>query len=333
MKWYEVNGNDADVVLSSSVSLTRNLKDYPFPSRLSTQEKMQVNELVKNVLISDSDNLHYTEMDDLTSYQAVSLAEKYLISPEFASDSTGRAAIVSDDEDLCVMLCEEDHVKIQSVRGGLDLDGAYSVALELDDRLDHTLPIAFDERIGYLTQSPTNLGTGMRAAVTMHLPALHAKGAISRLASTVSRLGLTLRAVYASSDNSGDVYRLSNQITLGISESAAIKNLSSIAEQVVSQERQAREEITKNETVKDKIFRSYGILKSARVLSSAEFNSLISLVRLGVSQNLLDETDLETVNRLMIEMQPATLNAVCGTQYGSSQRDILRAEQVRKALK
>lgn len=333
MKWYEVNGNDADVVLSSCVSLTRNLKDYPFPSRLSTPEKIQINELVRDVLIQGDDSLHYKVMDDLTSYQAVSLAEKNLISPEFASDSTGRAVIVSDDEDLCVMLCEEDHVKIQSVSGGLDPDGAYTAALKLDDRLDHALPVAFDEKIGYLTQSPTNLGTGMRASVTMHLPALRAKGVISRLASTVSRLGLTLRAVYSSGEASGDVYRLSNQITLGISESAAIKNLSSIAEQIVSQERQAREEIIQNEAVKDKIFRSYGILKSARVLSSAEFNSLISLVRLGVSQNLLDETNLETVNRLMIEMQPATLNAICGTQYGSSQRDVLRAERVRQALK
>lgn len=332
MKWYETKGNNSDVVLSSSVSLARNLKDYPFPSRLSNEEKKQVNELVKGILLNGDDSLKYVQMNELTSYQAVSLAEKQLISPEFASDSTGRAAIVSEDEDVCVMLCEEDHVKIQTVSAGLDLDKAYDNAQLLDDRLDHAVAIAFDEKMGYLTQNPTNLGTGMRASVTVHLPALRAKGAISRLASTVSRLGLSLRALYGVSDNAGDLYRLSNRITLGISEQSAIKNLTSIAEQIVSQERQARKEITQNEAVKDKIYRSYGILKSARVLSSAEFNSLISLVRLGVSEGLVEETDLETVNRLMTQMQPATLNADFGVQYGSSQRDILRAEQVRKAL-
>lgn len=332
MKWYETKGNNSDVVLSSSVSLARNLKDYPFPSRLSNEEKKQVNELVKGILLNGDDNLKYVQMNELTSYQAVSLAEKQLISPEFASDSTGRAAIISEDEDVCVMLCEEDHVKIQTVSAGLDLDGAYNNAQVLDDRLDHAVAIAFDEKMGYLTQNPTNLGTGMRASVTVHLPALRAKGAISRLASTVSRLGLSLRALYGVSDNAGDLYRLSNRITLGISEQSAIKNLTSIAEQIVSQERQARKEIIENELVKDKIYRSYGILKSARVLSSAEFNSLISLVRLGVSEGLVEETDLETVNRLMTQMQPATLNADFGVQYGSSQRDILRAEQVRKAL-
>lgn len=332
MKWYETKGNNSDVVLSSSVSLARNLKDYPFPSRLSNEEKKQVNELVKGILLNGDDSLKYVQMNELTSYQAVSLAEKQLISPEFASDSTGRAAIISEDEDVCVMLCEEDHVKIQTVSAGLDLDKAYDNAQVLDDRLDHAVAIAFDEKMGYLTQNPTNLGTGMRASVTVHLPALRAKGAISRLASTVSRLGLSLRALYGVSDNAGDLYRLSNRITLGISEQSAIKNLTSIAEQIVSQERQARKEITQNEAVKDKIYRSYGILKSARVLSSAEFNSLISLVRLGVSEGLVEETDLETVNRLMTQMQPATLNADFGVQYGSSQRDILRAEQVRKAL-
>lgn len=332
MKWYETKGNNSDVVLSSSVSLARNLKDYPFPSRLSNEEKKQVNELVKGILLNGDDNLKYVQMNELTSYQAVSLAEKQLISPEFASDSTGRAAIVSEDEDVCVMLCEEDHVKIQTVSAGLDLDKAYDNAQVLDDRLDHAVAIAFDEKMGYLTQNPTNLGTGMRASVTIHLPALRAKGAISRLASTVSRLGLSLRALYGVSDNAGDLYRLSNRITLGISEQSAIKNLTSIAEQIVSQERQARKEIIENESVKDKIYRSYGILKSARVLSSAEFNSLISLVRLGVSEGLVEETDLETVNRLMTQMQPATLNADFSVQYGSSQRDILRAEQVRKAL-
>lgn len=333
MKWYTNTGKDSDVVLSTRVRLARNLKDYPFPARLDASARNEVNKLVKDVLITgEDDSLHYIEMKDLSSYQAVSLAEKHLISPEFASDSTGRALILSDEEDVSVMLCEEDHVRIQVIYPGLSLEDAYKYAALIDDKLDSSLEIAFDERIGYLTQCPTNLGTGMRASVMLHLPALRVSGMLSRLASTVSKLGLTLRGAYGEgSEPVGDIYQLSNQVTLGISEEAAIKNLQSITTQIAEQERQARKALLQDNSVIDKIYRAYGLLKNAHMLSCSEFTSLVSLVRLGAAEGLLD-IGLDTLGRLMIEMQPATLNTMSGKANNASERDLIRAKTVRETI-
>lgn len=333
MKWYTNQGNDSQIVLSTRVRLARNIKEYPFPARLDSDERAKVCQKVRDVLLKDdTDELQYIEMKDLTSYQAVSLAEKHLISPEFASDSTGRALLLSKDEDISVMLCEEDHIRLQVIYPGLCLKEAYEKAAQLDDKLDSALEIAFDDRIGYLTQCPTNLGTGMRASVMLHLPALRASSMVSRLASTVSKLGLTLRGAYGEgSEPVGDIYQLSNQVTLGISEEAAIKNLQSITAQIVKQEQQAREQLLKDNTVIDKIYRAYGLLKSAHMLSCNEFTSLISLVRLGACAGLID-VKLETLTRLLVQMQPATLNVESGKANNAQQRDLLRAQKVREAL-
>lgn len=333
MKWYTNNAKDSDVVLSTRIRLARNLQNYPFPTKLNASAKMQVNELVRDVIIDENEKgLHYIVMQDLPSYQAVSLAEKHLISPEFASESTGRSIILSDDEDISIMLCEEDHIRLQVIYPGLSLDEAFEKASELDKKLESSLEIAFDERIGYLTQCPTNLGTGMRASVMLHLPALSKSSAMARLASTVSKLGLTLRGAYGEgSEPVGDIYQLSNQVTLGISEEAAIKNLKSIAAQIVQQEKQAREAILKDDQVIDKIFRAYGILKTARMITCAEFTSLLSYVRLGAAAGLID-IPLETLSRLLVEMQPATLNALTGKANTAKERDKIRAEKIRELL-
>jgi len=333
MKWYTNNANESDIVLSTRVRLARNFKDYPFPARLDSNERKKVNELVKDIIIKpESTSLKYIEMSDLSSYQAVSLAEKHLVSPEFASDSTGRALILSDDEDVSIMLCEEDHVRIQVIYPGLSLDEAYEKASEFDAMLDKEADIAFDERIGYLTQCPTNLGTGMRASVMLHLPALGRSSAMSRLATTVAKLGLTLRGAYGEgSEPIGDIYQLSNQVTLGISEKAAIQNLKSITQQIVTQEKQAREALLKDDMFIDKIWRAYGILRSAHMISCNEFTQLVSLVRLGASAGLID-IPTSTLSRLFVEMQPATINASAEKAYTASQRDVIRAKAIKEAL-
>lgn len=333
MKWYTNNATESDIVLSTRVRLARNLKDYPFPAHLDKQSRKNVNELVKDILVeADDSNLNYIEMSDLTSYQAVSLAEKHLISPEFASDSTGRALILSNEEDVSIMLCEEDHVRIQVIYPGLSLDEAYEQAFKFDEKLNKSAEIAFDERIGYLTQCPTNLGTGMRASVMLHLPTLGRSSAMSRLATTVAKLGLTLRGAYGEgSEPIGDIYQLSNQVTLGISEKAAIQNLKSITQQIVTQEKQAREALLKDDLFIDKIWRAYGILKNAHMISCNEFTNLVSLVRLGASAGIIN-VELSTLSRLLIEMQPATINANAGKAYSSAQRDVLRAKSIKEAL-
>lgn len=332
MKWYTNSGKDSDVVLSTRVRLARNLRDFPFPNRLDKNERKTVNETVRDVLLEGDDSLYYTEMSALNPYQAVSLAEKHLISPEFASDGTGRAMILSNDEDVSVMLCEEDHVRLQVIYPGLSLFEAFEKAEQLDRKLGAKLNIAFDSSIGYLTQCPTNLGTGMRASVMLHLPALSQSTAISRLAATVAKLGLTLRGAYGEGSRpAGDIYQLSNQVTLGISEQAAIRNLQSIAEQIISQERQARQSLLKDDAFIDKIYRSYGILRSAHIISCNEFTALVSYVRIGAAAGLID-IPLEKLTKLLVEMQPATINAAAGQKYTSAERDVIRADAIKKAL-
>ncbi|MCI7334791.1 MAG: protein arginine kinase [Oscillospiraceae bacterium] len=334
MKWYSNKGEHSDVVLSTRIRLARNLKDYPFPARLSTVEKEKVNEIMRDIfLAADSgEKLTYTEMKALSTAEAVSLAEKHLISPEFASDPNGRALLLSEDEDVSIMLCEEDHARIQVILPGLALEEAYEKALNFDKALEEKAAIAFDRNLGYLTQCPTNLGTGMRASVMLHLPALAENGVIARLAATVAKLGLTLRGVYGSTSRFvGSLFQLSNQVTLGISEQAAVKNLNAIALQIAEQETQARQALLKDDAFIDRIWRAYGILTSAHMIGCDEFCDLLSLVRLGAAQGIVD-IPLETLSRLLIEMQPATINAKQGENLSQRERDVFRAEAVKKAL-
>lgn len=332
-KWYFEKGDQGDIVISTRIRLARNLDEFPFPAKLDITGKNKVNELIKGILFeNDRKDFSYIEMKDLSRLQAVSLAERHLISPEFASKKDGSALALSSDESVSIMFCEEDHLRIQVMKSGLALEEAYDIADKLDRMIDGKVKYAFDERIGYLTQCPTNLGTAMRASVMLHLPALTRCGQIGKLASTVSKLGLVIRGAYGEgSSPRGDVYQLSNQITLGISEESALNNLQSITLQLVAQERAAAEKLIENPVEEDRIFRAWGILKNARVLSGDEFMELSSLVRMGISDKAIDY-DIAKLNELTIRVQPATINAAEGKELSSQQRDILRAKWVREAL-
>jgi protein arginine kinase len=333
-KWYIEKGAEGDVVLSTRIRLARNLKDYLFPTKLDLKGRQQVNSLVKDALLeSGSGSFGYLEMKDLTRTQAVSLVERHLISPEFASSFEGRALMLTEDESVSIMLCEEDHIRLQVMKAGLALQEAYKIADEIDTELDQKLNYAFDERIGYLTQCPTNLGTAMRASVMLHLPALTRSGNMNRLAATVAKLGLTIRGAYGEgSAPKGDIYQLSNQITLGITEAAALENLQSITSQLVKQEREAAKILLQKEENADRVWRALGVLQTARLLSGDEFMELISLVRLGAANGLLP-FELEKINELIVNMQPATINSMEGKTLKAPQRDALRAQKVRETLK
>ena len=332
-KWYIEKGDEGDVVLSTRIRLARNLDDFPFPAKLDNTAKSKINEMIRDAIFEiDSETFRYLEMRSLTQIQAFSLAERHLISPEFASSREGRALIITPDESVSIMLCEEDHIRLQVMKAGLALEQTFDIADKIDSMLDGRLRYAYDERIGYLTQCPTNLGTAMRASVMLHLPALTRCGQISKLASTVSKLGLTLRGAYGEgSAPKGDIYQLSNQITLGITEEAAIANLKAIVLQLVNQERAAAAELARNPVEEDKIFRSLGVLQSARLLSTDEFMELISAVRMGAARGIID-IELETTNELIVKMQPATISAESDTVTDAAQRDAARAAAVREAL-
>lgn len=334
-KWYIEKGEQGDIVLSTRVRLARNLNDFPFPGSLDTQGKNKVNEVIKNAIFSENDKLglHYINMTDLSREQAISLAERHIISPEFASSREGRALLLNNDETISFMLCEEDHIRLQVIKSGLALMDSYVLADRIDSMLDKKLSYAFDEKLGYLTQCPTNLGTGMRASVMLHLPALRRSGQLSRLASTISKLGLILRGAYGEhSEPRGDIYQLSNQITLGITEQAAIENLLSITRQLVTQERAAAQKLCSSVEQEDKIYRALGVLQSARVLSSYECMDLLSLVRMGAARGIL-KIPIEKINELTVKMQPATINAALGKVIDTSERDCARATMVREMFK
>ncbi len=333
MNWYKNKGNEGDIVLSTRVRLARNLTEYPFPIRLDEAQKKDIGNTVKDILDSEKTyQLNFINMSSLSAAETVSLAEKHLISPEFACDTLGRSLLLSDEEDISIMICEEDHIRIQTVYPGLSLEEAFEAAFKIDGILEDKLSYAFDENLGYLTQCPTNIGTALRASVMLHLPALNKKGAMQRLSTTVAKLGLTLRGSYGEgSEVSGDIYQLSNQVTLGISEEAAIKNLNSIAMQIITQEKQARALLVKDEDYLDRIYRAYGILKSAYKLTSKELINLISYVRVGVSEGILD-IPAEKLREMTVLLQPATLNALSGKVLTQTERDILRSQKIREEL-
>ena len=336
-KWYTQSGTDGDVVLSTRIRLARNFSDIPFVGRMTGAQRAQVEERVRDAVLNGNSALagrfHYIDMEHCPHVQAVSLAERHLISPEFSQGAAGTALLLLEDESVSIMVNEEDHLRIQVMRPGLDLSGAYDMADKIDTLLDEKLNFAFHDRLGYLTQCPTNLGTGMRASVMLHLPALQELGSMGQLASTVAKLGLTIRGTYGEgSDAKGAIYQLSNQVTLGISEQAAIENLRSSAQQVIAQERNARRQMCAELRVQDCIWRSYGILTTARTLSVKEFTGLVSNVRLGAATGLL-EVSMDTIGRLLIDAMPGTMLSRSEQELDAEKADIERAKLVREALK
>ncbi len=332
-KWYLGTGAQNDVVISTSIHLARNIKQFPFPASLSMQDKLKVNSIIKNATDELRDySFNYYEMKTLSQAEVVSLAERHLVSPEFASSRDGRALLLTEDEAVSVMLNEEDHIRLQVMYAGFALDEAYRTADKIDSQLSDKLQFAFDDRLGYLTQDPTALGTGMKASVVLHLPALVSSSQITKLITTVSKLGLSLRGSYGEGAAAkGDLFRLSNTITLGISEKAAIENLKSIALQIAAQERVAREEIFKAPVTEDRIFRAYGVLKYARMIDTSEFMELISLVRLGAVKGIIN-MNCAQIEALMIHMQPATISLSVDRPLDRIERDKLRAQLVRQSL-
>ena len=335
-KWYHLTGEDGDVVVSTRVRLARNLANFPFPDRLGPEERRQVCEMVRDALFIGGAGLKeeydYLEPDRLNPVQVQSLVERHLISPEFAEGAQGRALLLRKDESVSIMLCEEDHVRIQVMRAGFALKEAYELADRLDTLLDSQLHFAFDARLGYLTQCPTNLGTGMRASFMLHLPALEATSGIQPLAKAVSKIGLTIRGTYGEGTKpKGALYQISNQITLGISEQNALENLSSITRQVMEKEHTLAGQLD-HDRLEDSVYRAWGLLQNARILGSEEFMELISRVRLGVSMGMLKHPSIEALNALVVDMQPASLIQYHEAAADASQRDKLRARLVRECL-
>lgn len=337
-KWYEKTGSEGDVVISTRIRLARNLKGVPFPGKMNDSMKNQVLEAVHQAVMAPnslfSGFFMWIPIASLSATAAVSLVERHLASPEFISRPAGRALLLSKDESASIMVNEEDHLHIQVLLEGLSLKEAWQTASRLDDALNERLSFAFDSQLGYLTQHPTDLGTGMRASLMLHLPALEESGIISRTASNLSKLGLSLKsAMEENGETTGCLYQLSNRVTLGLSEEEALSNLETISMQILRQERGAREKLMRRIETQDTIARSLGILQNARLLGSSEFMKLLSNVRLGVACGFISGIDMGTLNRLAVLGQPATLRLPDNQEDApKEEQTILRARLVRQAL-
>ena len=331
-KWYADTGEHGDVVLSSRARLARNIDGLPFPVRLNPSQRMAVTAKVASLLKNDREKLKLIDMSKLYPYEAVSLAERHLVSPEFVSSTDGKALILSENEKISIMLNEEDHIRIQAIEGGLQVEKAYENACRYDDILDAGLHFAFDNRLGFLTQNPANLGTGLRISVMLHLPALSKTGDMLNFSSMLSNLGFNIRGSYGDTVSAaGDIYRLSNQVTLGISENDAIANLKSMALQLATKERAAAEELIKDIGTRDRIKRAHALLQSAMLLSANEMMEMLSWLRLGSVHGLCD-VPASVINELFISMQPASINVLAGARLPAAQRDEIRARCVREKL-
>ena len=332
--WYSVPAKENDIVVSSRIRLARNLKNIPFPSYMSDEKRKEVNDKIKNAILQSdtpfAKTLKFISMEDVPENEIYAMVERHIISPEFAKNTEGRAIIISEDESVCVMIGEEDHIRIQVIYPGLDLEKAYDIAGQLDDLLASKLEFAFDEQLGYLTECPTNLGTGLRASVMLHLPLLEGSGNVNEIAETIGKLGFTVRGMYGEGSKSkASLYQISNQITLGITEKNAIDNLLVIARQLIEKERNERNSVDKIK-LEDMVWRAYGTLKNQRILSSDEMMKLISRLKIGTAMEILPFGNTLPME-ILIETQPYMLCRKCG-EKSPMERDILRAKTVRNMI-
>jgi len=336
-KWLDGSGKHSDIIISSRVRLARNLSEYSFPNRATDRVLSQVLANVKdcyskNVDSKDSIFLAINELDELDRQY---LMERRLISPEMIKLNRPCGLIIGTDELTSIMINEEDHLRIQSIQSGLAIDKAWQLIRRIDDALADGLDFAFSEQFGYLTACATNTGTGIRASVFINLSALAITEKIEKIIHEIAPSEVAIRGFYGEgSDILGNIFQVSNQLTLGRTEQSIINRITSMAEQLISFELNARDELLKKNSivVEDKVARAVGTLKHAKILPSVEAITLMSLLRLGMALDLIDYFDEKILNELLVLIQPAHLMKLHGTSLNSRDRDILRIKLIRKRL-
>lgn len=334
MNWYLQSNNNSDVAVSTRIRFARNIKNFKF--NLNKKEEIeQLEKVIKDNLYQIGYGLRFLKLKDMDDITKMSLVEKHLLSPNFVlkRNDTG-SILINDEENICIMIGEEDHLRIQIFNCGLDLENTLNLAIEIDEKIGETLGYAIHPKYGYLTSCPNNLGTGLKASVMVHLPALSRTKNTIRILDAINNFGINIRGVYGeNTEGFDDMYQLSNQQTLGISEKEIIKNLNIIVEKVIEQERKARKILAKDEIdLEDIIYRSYGILINCRKISSEETRKLLSNIKLGTDLGILQElTDLQ-VQKLYLYTKPANLQKYLGNQYDAIERDIKRAEVIKQIL-
>ena len=334
-EWLRGQGPDSDIVISSRVRLARNLAQFPFVNKLDEAARSEVESLIRAKLEKTGRDFVYVPVEGLESLDRQFLVERQLISRELAEAEGARGVAITNEENVSLMINEEDHLRVQVLRSGFSLDECWADINQLDDMLESQVTYAFSENLGYLTACPTNVGTGIRVSVMLHLPGLWITKEIQKVFQALQKINLAVRGLYGEGSQAmGDFYQISNQVTLGKSEDETLDTLRDVVPNIISYERRVRDLLIKENRgdLHDQISRAYGILQNARTISSEETMHLLSSVRMGVNLDLIKALPISTVNELFVHTQPAHLQKLRQQALESSERNAARATYLRERL-
>jgi protein arginine kinase len=337
-EWLRASGSEADIVMSSRIRLARNLATFPFTSRASSHQKADVEALLRDRIgkLDLNPRLSYLSLANLSPLDRQFLIERQLISREIAAAEGPRGVAFDERETVSLMVNEEDQLRLQVMRSGLALDEVWQEIDRVDDLLEQRLTYAFSEEFGYLTACPTNVGTGMRASVLLHLPALGWAKQIEKVFRALQKINLAVRGLYGEGSRaSGDFYQISNQVTLGKSEATILSEIREVIPEIIKYERHARKTLLgeNRQALQDRVSRAFGTLSSATMMTSEETMDLLSSVRLGIHLGLLEDVTIATVNELFLNTQPAHLQKLMGTALDGEERNAARARYLRTRLR
>jgi protein arginine kinase len=337
-EWLSPHGGDHPIVISSRVRLARNLAKLPFPGWAKKTERTRILDEIKPEVdcLEQMQGSFSEQLNELSAVEKQVLVERHLISREHAAKGMGSAVVINATQSLSIMVNEEDHLRMQAISSGLDLQKTYRAIDAVDSALEAHLDFAFDSDLGYLTACPTNVGTGMRASAMVHLPGLVLSEQINQVVNSVNKIGLAVRGLYGEGTEAmGNLFQVSNQTTLGENENQIIDRLNKVIETLIQRENQARENLaaTKRTMLMDQVGRAYGILTHAYSISSKEALNLLSLIRLGIDLGFFPEEGRIVINSLLMETQPAHLQHQSQQKLSAEERDYVRADIVRGKLK
>jgi len=336
--WLSGQGEEALVVLSTRIRLARNVAGCRYPTTADSETRQRIIGYFDSV-VSRAEPLtegQYYKASDIDVLDRDFLVERHLISPVFFNGDLSKAVLIGPKERLSIMVNEEDHLRIQALSSGLDPQGSFDRAMKYEAEIGRYLEYDYDRDFGFLTACPTNAGTGMRASVLIHLPGLVLTRDIDKVISRITRSGLIVRGFYGEgSDVLGNLFQVSNQNTLGLSEADIISEITRVTREIIDEEAKARARLTEEaaDMIEDKIWRAFGILKHARVLTSEEVMNLLSAVRLGHAMKVIDFLDVALINEILLLSQPAHLQKYYGSEMDHNRRDFVRAQMVREKLR
>lgn len=336
-EWMQHDGPHRDIVLTSRIRLARNLDGASFPGWARKEDRVALMQQLQPQVeaLPEMKDCFSEDLGNLDAIRKQVLVEKHLISREQAAKAGGSAAVINRDQSLSIMINEEDHLRMQSIRSGLDLRTAFAALDRVDTELEATVPYAFDQRFGYLTACPTNLGTGMRASAMLHLPGLVLSEQVNQVISAVNKINLAVRGLYGEGTEAlANLFQISNQTTLGERETDIIARLERVIEQIISHEQNARRKLVEDQPHKvlDHVGRAYAALRFAHILASNEALTHLSMLRMGTDLGMLPAANSRMIDTLIMEIQPAHLQISAQRKLSAEERDIMRAEVLRRRL-